>query len=139
MSTNSPMTEQELIEKMARAIFATQGMCHTDDKRMFEPVKWEELDDDDYQCVRAGYRQQAIDALSATTIPVSTLLSIIKGGAVVVPVEPTEVMANAAWKAIGLSKREKSEASKHLNPHIGGKDEANCIRAYRAMIEARPK
>ena len=50
------MTEEQLVEKMARAIFAAEGKTHADEDRLFQPIKWEELDDDGYQCVRDGYR-----------------------------------------------------------------------------------
>lgn len=74
------MTRDELIETMARAIFAAEGQTHADDARMFQAVKWEELDDDDYQCVRSGYRSQASSALTA----------IEAAGYAVVPREPTD-------------------------------------------------
>ncbi len=59
------MTHNDLVERVARALFQAEGHVHDDDHRMFEPVKWEELDDEDYQCVRDGYRQQARAALAA--------------------------------------------------------------------------
>ena len=82
----------DLIEKMARAIFGTQGICHTDDERMFEPVKWEDLDADDYQCMRDGFRQSARAALSATGLTANQIEGIASGEMVVVPKVPTEAM-----------------------------------------------
>ncbi|MFA9261734.1 MAG: hypothetical protein ACEQSB_00015 [Undibacterium sp.] len=81
------MMREQIIEVMARVIFAKEGQVHTTDERMFEPVKWEELDDDDYQVFREGYRNQASAALAA----------IEALGYVVVPREATEAMEKAEW------------------------------------------
>jgi len=80
------MTRDELIEAMARAIYSAEGFVHNSDDRMFEPVKWEEADADEYQCIRDGFRQKADAALTA----------IEAQGLAIVPVEATEAMENSA-------------------------------------------
>jgi hypothetical protein len=79
------MTRSGIIETMARAIHATSGIVHVEDGREFEPVAWEELDSDDYQCIRDGYRESATAALAA----------LEAAGLAVVPVEATRAITDA--------------------------------------------
>lgn len=65
----------------------------------------------------------ALSALSALPIPIETLLAIINGESVVVPVEATAAQIMSATLATGDD----------LEPTT---DEIRAI--YRAMIEARP-
>lgn len=58
----------ETVEKMARAIFAQEGMVHMDEGREFEPMKWDELDDPSYPVVRDDYRSKASACLRALGI-----------------------------------------------------------------------
>lgn len=73
-----------IVEKMARAIYASEGKCYTDDARMFKPFPWEELDDDDYQCVREGYRDKARAVLTATGLTEAQLEGLANGTMVIV-------------------------------------------------------
>jgi hypothetical protein len=106
------MTHDELVERVARSIFATEGKCYDDGDRMFEPIPWEELDDDDYQCIRGGYRDKAIAAIS-------TIAEALK--------EPTSAMIRD-----GVSHR--------LSTKIGGDNRwpEDTAALYRAMLEASP-
>lgn len=54
-----------MVERVAKAIFKTEGYVHETDQRMFEPFEWEELDADDYQVLRNRYRDMARAAIAA--------------------------------------------------------------------------
>lgn len=50
-----------MIEKVARAIFASEGMVYTDDERMFEPFPYDELD----EIEQASFEHKAKAAIEA--------------------------------------------------------------------------
>lgn len=52
--------------------------------------------------------------------------------------EPTDAMMDAGWKALGLSSRERKNASAHLNPLVGTTNEPAVAYRWRAMIDASP-
>lgn len=54
-----------MVEKVARALFAREGMIYTDDERMFEPYPFEELD----EIERAGFMDRASAAIEAMREP----------------------------------------------------------------------
>ena len=53
--------DDELVEKVARALYATHGYIYDDDARMFEPFPWDEADD----CIKDGHRREARAAIAA--------------------------------------------------------------------------
>ena len=53
----------KLVEEVARAIYATRGYVHDDEKRMFQPVTWEEFEPDEYAPEKAAIREEARAAI----------------------------------------------------------------------------
>lgn len=60
-----------MIEKVARAIFASEGMVYTDDERMFEPYPYDELD----EIEKASFEHKAKAAIEAMREPSSWMLN----------------------------------------------------------------
>lgn len=54
-----------MIEKVARALFACEGMAYADDERMFEPYPFEEIDEIEL----AGFMDRARAAIEAMREP----------------------------------------------------------------------
>jgi hypothetical protein len=61
-----------MIEKVARAIFASEGMVYTDDERMFEPFPYDELD----EIEQATFTHKAKAAIEAMREPTETMLDV---------------------------------------------------------------
>lgn len=54
-----------MVEKVARALFACEGMTYADDERMFEPYPFEEIDEIEL----AGFMDRARAAIEAMRVP----------------------------------------------------------------------
>ena len=108
-------------EKVARAIYDTEGRIYSDEARLFIPIPWEDADDDEYQVERDSFRDKADAALSALR-PGDEI-----NGFVLVPKDPTEEMIEA-----GVSHR--------LRTTIDGGNTwpTDTATLYRTMVAAVP-
>ena len=62
-----------MIEKVARAIFASEGAVYTDDERMFEPFPFDELD----EIEQATFTHKARAAIAAMRVPTQNMLDAV--------------------------------------------------------------
>ena len=54
------MQEDELVDAVAKALYATHGYICTDDDNMFDDFPWEKADD----CLKEGHRREARAAIA---------------------------------------------------------------------------